>query len=93
MNNFITWSMLFEWATFVSIVLMLTQFTKDIKFIKKIPTKYWSFLIAFILMIISNLEAGSFRLVDITLYIISSALASMNANGIYDFSIKKKESE
>ena len=90
MNNFITWSMLFEWATFVSIVLMLTQFTKDIKFIKKIPTKYWSFLIAFILMVISNLEANSFRLLDIVLYIISSALASMNANGIYDFSINKK---
>lgn len=89
MDNFISWSMLFEWTTFVSIVLMLTQFTKDIKYIKKIPTKYWSFFIALILMIISNFEANSFRLIDIFLYIISSALASMNSNGIYDFASKK----
>jgi len=93
MNNFVNWDMLFEWASFVSIVLMLTQFTKDIKIIKKIPTKYWSFIIALILMVISNLEANSFKIVDLVLYIISSVLASMNANGIYDFAVKKKEGE
>lgn len=89
MDNFINWSMLFDWTTFVSIVLMITQFTKDIKYIKKIPTKYWSFFIALILMIISNFEDNSFRFIDLFLYVISSTLASMNANGIYDFASKK----
>ena len=89
MDNFVNWSMLVDWVTFVSIILGITQFTKDLKFIKKIPTKYWSFFIALTLMIISNLEAETFRLVDIVLYIISSIFASMNANGIYDFSNKK----
>lgn len=91
MDNFITWSMLFEWASFVSIVLMLTQFTKDIKYIKNVPTKYWSFFIALFLMIISNFEANSFKIIDIVLYVISSALASMNANGIYDFTSQKNK--
>ena len=93
MENFANWSMLLDWLTFTTIVLGITQFTKDLPKIKGIPTKYWSFIIALILMVVSNFEADTFRFIDIVLYIISSMFASMAANGIYDAGTKKIKTE
>lgn len=44
MEQFLTWDVLKTYASFVSIVFMVVEFTKELKFVKKIPTKYWSFL-------------------------------------------------
>ena len=41
MENFLTWDVLTTYASFVSMVFMVVEFTKDLKIIKKIPTKYW----------------------------------------------------
>lgn len=89
MDNFITFDMLATWVSFVSITLGVTQFLKEIKILKKIPTKYLSFMIALILIVITNLALGTFRFIDVTLYVISAIFAGMNANGVYDFGIKK----
>ena len=43
MEEFLTWDVLSTYASFVTIVFMVVEFTKDLKGIKKIPTKYWSF--------------------------------------------------
>lgn len=89
MENFITYDMLTTWVTFVSIILGVTQFIKEISIFKKVPTKYLSFMIAFILLIFTNVSTGVFNFMDIPLYILSSMFAGMNANGVYDFTVKK----
>ena len=85
MNEFITWDVLMTYASFVTIVYMVVEFTKDLKFIKKIKTKYWSFLIAFILLTIVNAVTGTFKLVDLVLYALSSMTISLGANGLSNF--------
>lgn len=97
MNQFVTWGMLLDYATFVFMVYMIVAFTKDLKFnifkwitvdIKKIPTKYWSALVAFTLMILTNLHGGTFAFWDLVIYALSAIVISLTANGVADFNKK-----
>ena len=89
MENFLTWEVLETYASFVSIVYMVVEFTKEIKFIKKIPTKYWSFFVAFLLLIILNLVIKNFKLVDLVLYALTAISISLGSNGLSDFNKKQ----
>lgn len=91
METFITWSILAEYVSFVGIVFMVVEFTKELKLIKKIPTKYWAFFVAFILLVILNIHNGSFNWFDIVLYLLSSITISLSSNGLYDFNNKNKK--
>ena len=91
MDEFFTYEMLMTYATCVTAVFGVTQFIKEIPGIKKIPTKYVSFLVAIIIVILSNIATGQFKVSNILLYILSSVFISMNSNGIYDFDTKSKE--
>ena len=91
MDKFFTYEMLMTYATCVTAVFGTTQFIKEIPGIKKIPTKYVSFLVAIIIVILSNIATGQFKVSNILLYILSSVFISMNSNGIYDFDTKSKE--
>lgn len=89
-EQFLQWAMLLEYATFIFIVFTVVEFTKEIKGIKLIPTKYWSALIAVTLMLIVNLHNGTFEYWDIVLYVLNGVLISLNANGLASFNEKKK---
>ena len=91
MENFLTWEVLETYASFVSIVYMVVEFTKEIKFIKKIPTKIWSFLVAFLLLIILNLVIKNFKLVDLVLYALTAISISLGSNGLSDFNKKQNK--
>ena len=90
MENFLTWDVLTTDASFVSIVFMIVEFTKELKWIKKIPTRYWSFIISSILLTITNLVIGTFRFVDIILYLLTSVAISLGSNGLSNFNNKKE---
>ena len=85
MENFISWETLVNYATFISIVYMVVEFTKELPIIKKIPTKYWSALVSFILLVITNVALNSFEFKDIVLYALSSISISLGANGLSTF--------
>ena len=91
MEGFLTWEALTTYASFVSIVFMVVEFTKELKFIKNIPTKYWSFIIAFILLFITNIVMKSFKLTDIVLYVLTSISISLGSNGLSNFNKNSKE--
>jgi hypothetical protein len=91
MEQFITWDVLTTYASFVTIVFMVVEFTKELPLIKNIPTKYWSFIICLILLIATNLVLGTFAAQDILLYILSSISISLGANGLSNFGKKKGE--
>lgn len=91
MDNFLSWDVLTTYASFISIVYMVVEFTKELKFINKIPTKYWSFFISFILLTTTNLVVGTFKNVDIALYILTSISISLGSNGLSNFNKSKKE--
>lgn len=91
MEQFITWEILATYTSFITIVFMVVEFTKELPLIKKIPTKYWSFIISFILLTVVNLVGNTFNLVDLVLYALSSISISLGANGLSDFSTKIDE--
>jgi len=93
MDKFFTYEMLLTYATCVTAVFGVTQFIKELPLIKKIPTKYVSFLVAVIIVTLTNIATNQFKVSNILLYILSSVFISMNANGIYDFDAKKTENK
>jgi hypothetical protein len=93
MENFMTWETLKTYATFVATVYMVVEFTKALPFIKKIPTRYWSFLISLGLLITVNAVMNEFKWVDIVLYALSAISISLGSNGLSDFNKKSKEGE
>lgn len=93
MNNFLDWSVLTTYASFVTMVFMVVEFTKELAPFNKIPTRYWSFLISFVLMLLTNIALSTFEVKDILLYLLSSISISLGSNGLSDFNTKKKEGE
>ncbi len=91
MDNFLSWDTLTTYASFITIVFMVVEFTKGLKYIKKIPTKYWSFFIAFILLTITNIVMGTFRAVDIVIYLLTAISISLGSNGLSNFNNGKGE--
>lgn len=89
MNEFLTWEMLTGYIMFVTVVFTIVEFTKGIKIIDKIPTKYWSALIAFVLMNAVQAHAGTWASWDVVVYAINGILISLTANGLADFNKKK----
>lgn len=93
MDNFLTWDSLKTYASFVSIVFMVVEFTKGLKLINKIPTRYWSFIISTFLLIATNLAVGTFESKNILLYVLSSMSISLGSNGLSNFNKGDKEGE
>jgi len=91
MNDFITWAILGTYATFVTMVYMVVEFTKELPYIVKIHTKYYSAIVAFLLMLAVVLHDGTFTYWDIVLYALTSISVSLGANGLSDFTGGKDE--
>jgi uncharacterized membrane protein len=91
-NSFVSWDMLQSYATFVGIVFMIVQVIKELPKIKNVPTRLISIIVSFTLQILVNIQSGNFKIFDIVLYLISSIVVSLTANGIADASIKLKDS-
>lgn len=84
-ESFITLDMMMVYTTYVMIVYLVVKFTKELPFIKSMPTKYYVWIVSFIGLIAVNLLNSTFKLQDVFLYAISSILIAMNGNGISDF--------
>ena len=48
--EFVTWEMLATYAGALAMVLIVTQFTKNLSFIAKIPTQVWSYIVALLVL-------------------------------------------
>lgn len=83
MTEFITWEMLGDFTILTGIVLAATQFTKNLPLIKKLPTNYLAWIIAFILITLTHVHVADFQLTDIILYGLSAMFISSSAGGIY----------
>ena len=85
LEDFVTWELLANYGTLISIVFTIVEFTKELPFIDMIKTKYYSAVIAFILILSTQLYLGTFEYWDILLYTLSSIFISLSANGLSDF--------
>ena len=88
MSEFMTFDNLLDYVTLIGVVLALVQVTKDIKGIQRIATKYWSIIVAFILIILTNMNFNTFKMFDLIVYLINAVFISLSANGTYEFARK-----
>jgi len=78
------WNILQGYAGAVLAVSALTQMTKDIPGIRRIPTQLWSYLLSVITLVLSAYFTQGFSLQGAALAFFNGALVSLSANGGYE---------
>ena len=88
MTDFVNWTTLGTYSGAFTAVMVLTQLTKSIPFIKKIPTQAWSYILAFVVLLTAMLFSNNVTISNLCLTTLNSGLISIAANG--GFSAIKK---
>lgn len=81
--EFFTWDILGTMAGAMFAVALLTEITKSIPGIKKIPTQIWSYILSVAVLIVSHAALGTLTLQAAGLALINAAMVSLAANGGY----------
>ena len=94
--EFVSWELLGTYDGAMAMVGVITQLTKNIKFISAIPTQLWSYILALVVMYSANYFLGLLTPDNAVLIIFNAALVSLGANGGYEgivraFSQKSEE--
>ncbi|MDR1061820.1 MAG: hypothetical protein LBL83_11590 [Clostridiales bacterium] len=81
MSEFINWTTLGTYGGALAMVLVLTQFTKELSFIKKIPTQLWSYILSFVVLILANVFTNGLTLDIAAQTVFNAVIVSIAANG------------
>lgn len=85
MMEFFDWGMLRTFGGAVLAVAVLTQLSKEIPGIKKIPTQVWSYILALAVVLGAQAFGGEgLTVATAGLSVINAALVSLAANGGYE---------
>lgn len=90
MDNFLTWEYISIFVGLTFSTSMTVEFIKEIKYIKRIQTKYLTVIVAFILMLLVAIILKKFRFCDLPLLFLNSILIGFTATGNYDFNKNNK---
>ena len=82
--EFIEWSELASYSGALTMVLIITQLTKELKFIKSIPTQIWSYIIALVILYPTYYFTNQLSASTAVLIIFNSAIIALSANGGFD---------
>ena len=82
--EFFDWSMLGTYAGAVMAVGILTQITKGIKWVEKIPTQVWSYMLSFVVLILAQVFGDGISWQSAVLAMFNAAVVSLAANGGYE---------
>lgn len=82
--EFVSWELLGTYAGAMAMVGVITQLTKNVKFISKIPTQLWSYIIALVVMYCANWFLGQMTLDNAVLIPFNAVLVSLGSNGGYE---------
>ena len=77
------WGLLGSYAGSVLAVGVLTQITKGIPGVSRIPTQLWSYLLALVTLLAAMLFGPGFTPQGAVLALVNAGLVSLSANGGY----------
>ena len=77
------WSLLGSYAGSVFAVAVLTQITKEIPGVKRIPTQLWSYVLALVTLLAAAVFGPGLTPQGAVLALINAALVSLSSNGGY----------
>lgn len=78
------WNLLGSYAGAAFAVAVLTQITKGIPFVKRIPTQLWSYLLALLTLLVTAAFGPGLTPKGAVLALINAALVSLSSNGGYE---------
>jgi hypothetical protein len=84
MNEFFTWAGLATYAGATALTAMFTQLFKGVSFIDKIPTRFFAYIVAFVVLIGANFFAGTLTLETAGLAVVNAVVVALAASGGYD---------
>ena len=82
--DLITWQLLGTYTGAAGAVLLITQLTKNISFIKKIPTNLWSFIIALAVLFPAKYFTGGLTLSEAALIPFNCLIIAFASGGGFD---------
>jgi hypothetical protein len=82
--EFFDWSILQTMAGAMFAVAILTELTKDIPGIRKIPTQIWSFVLALGVLVAAQAFTDGLTVNSAALSLVNAAMVSLAANGGYE---------
>ena len=82
--EFITWEFLGSFAGAMGMVGVVTELTKGAKWLSKIPTQLWSYLIAVVTLVLANYFLGQLTAANVVLMFFNAGLVSLASNGGYE---------
>lgn len=82
--EFVEWSMLATSAGALTMVLIITQLTKNLWIIKKIPTQIWSYIIALLILYPAYLFTGQLNASNAVLILFNGMIIALAANGGFE---------
>jgi hypothetical protein len=84
MNEFVTWGALATYGGALAMVLILTQLTKGLGYIKSIPTQLWSYILALLVLYPAIYFTGQLNANAAVLTLFNGAMVSLAANGGFE---------
>ena len=82
--EFFDWNMLGTYAGAVMAVGVITEITKEIPGIKKIPTLAWSYILSLVVLLAAMFFGTGFTAEGTALAFFNAAVVSLAANGGYE---------
>ena len=82
--EFVTLEMLATHAGALAMVLIVTQFTKNLGFIAKIPTQVWSYIVALLILYPANFFIGTLTVENAVLILFNGIIVALAANGGFE---------
>lgn len=82
--EFFDWSILGTLAGAVAAVAVLTEITKGLPGIKRIPTQIWSYILALGVLICAQAFTAGLTASSAVLALVNAAMVSLAANGGYE---------
>ena len=83
-ERFFTWGDLATYGGAVMAVLIITEFTKGLPGIRRIPSRLWAYLVALALLVLAAVfTADELKAEDILLCLINGVIVAMAAVGSY----------
>lgn len=82
--DLITWQLLGTYTGAAGAVLLITQLTKNIPFIKKIPTNLWSFIVAIAVLFPAKYFTGELTLSEAALIPFNCVIIAFASSGGFD---------
>ncbi len=82
--EFTTWSILGTYVGSLAMVMIITQITKNIAFLQRLPTQVWSYLVALFILLLAHGFTDGITWGEAALCLFNAAIVALGANGGYD---------